>query len=417
MKKYLLLVLFTFSLLLIGCGEIEPKKSTPSDGLLTNELSVKEMKQDLKIYVEFVKENHADFDNTITEEEFDNEVTVIKSNLENMTSDEFVFELMKLQVKIGDGNTYATLDNERKINRTYLPFEVKKFAEGYLITKIEKTHKDYLGWELKAIDGVSLDNVLTKLSAYCAGDTAIAKKHAALGLVNFYDVLYNAGIVSSKYVQLTLGNGELEVKVSVEAYLNKEYSKVEFAESAADLFSAKKSDYYSYQLVDKALYIQYNYCYDMSSKKMTEFAEELKDYLRVEIHKNAILDLRYNIGGYQETLLPLVSVLRDFKKAGGNVYVLIGNGTKGISIINAMYLYNSDIATIIGEETGGLNNFYGYRKAYTLPNSQLVITVAATYQEYYMNQEAMTLKPGSVVEQTYADYLEGIDSLVKFATK
>ena len=29
----------------------------------------------------------------------------------------------------------------------------------------------------------------------------------------------------------------------------------------------------------------------------------------------------------------------------------------------------------------------------------------------------MTLKPGSVVEQTYADYLEGIDSLVKFATK
>ena len=130
MKKYLLLILLTLSLLLVGCGTVELKKSTPSDGFLTNQLTVKEMKQDLKFYVEFVKEKHAKFDHKLTEEEFDNEIKTIKSNLDNMSSDEFVFEIMKLQAKLGDGNSYTTLDSTRLVNRKYLPFEVKKFAEG-----------------------------------------------------------------------------------------------------------------------------------------------------------------------------------------------------------------------------------------------------------------------------------------------
>ena len=417
MKKYLLLILLTLSLLLVGCGTVELKKSTPSDGFLTNQLTVKEMKQDLKFYIEFVKENHAKFDHKLTEEEFDNEIKTIKSNLENMSSDEFVFEIMKLQAKLGDGNSYTTLDSTRLVNRKYLPFEVKKFAEGYLITKIEKTHKDYLGYELKAIDNTKFEDVLAKLAEYSAGDTAEAKTYNALSLVNFYDILYNAKIVSSKYVQLTLSNGKEEVKVSVEVYNNKDYSKVEFAESGSKLFSEKKSDNYSYSLEDRTVYIQYNYCYNMKNKSMTEFALEVKEYLKINLHKNVVIDLRYNIGGAQETFFPLVSVLKTFKNEGGNVYVLIGKGTKGVGIINAMYLYNNNIATLIGESTGGLTNFYGIRTSFTLPNSLLLITVPTKYQEYYKNQTPITLKPSNIVEQTYADYVEGLDSLVKFALK
>ncbi len=417
MKKYLFLLMLVLCLVLVGCGEVTPKKSTPSDGLLTNELTTKEMKQDLNFYVEFIKKNHVDFDHTITEEEFDSEIDKIKNNLENMTSDEFVFELMKLSSKIGDANTYTLLDNERLINRQYLPFEAKLFVEGYIITSIEETNKDYLGYELIALEGVSIEEVITKLSAYSSGDTLEAKKYYALENLNFYDMLYNAGLVSSKYVQLTLTNGEEEVKVSVEAYKNSDYSKVKFATDEISLYTTEKEDNYSYSLEDRLVYIQYNYCYNSSKQSMTEFVEKVKPNLSINIHKNVVLDLRYNIGGNQDTIFPLISALNDFKKAGGNVYVLIGKGTRGVALINAMYLYNNDIATIIGEETGGLTNFYGVRDVFKLPNSLLTLTCATKYQEFYKNQNGITLKPTHVVSQSYADYIEGNDSLIKYILK
>jgi len=417
MKKYLFLLMLVLCLVLVGCREVTPKKSTPSDGLLTNELTTKEMKQDLNFYVDFIKKNHVDFDHTITEEEFDSEIDKIKNNLENMTSDEFVFELMKLSSKIGDANTYALLDNERLINRQYLPFEAKLFVEGYIITSIEETHKDYLGYELIALEGVSIEEVITKLSAYSSGDTLEAKKYYALENLNFYDMLYNAGLVSSKYVQLTLTNGEEEVKVSVEAYKNSDYSKVKFTTDEISLYTTEKEDNYSYSLEDRLVYIQYNYCYNSSKQSMTEFVEKVKPNLSINIHKNVVLDLRYNIGGNQDTIFPLISALKDFKKSGGNVYVLIGKGTRGVALINAMYLYNNDIATIIGEETGGLTNFYGVRDVFKLPNSLLTLTCATKYQEFYKNQNGITLKPTHVVSQSYADYIEGNDSLIKYILK
>lgn len=417
MKKYLLLILLTLSLLLVGCVSSDPIKSTPSDGLLTNELTVGEMKKDLKLYSKYVKEKHADFDHQISEDEFDEEIKAIRNNLDDMTSDEFVFAIMKLHSKLGDGNSFTILDDARLVNRKYLPFDVKKFAEGYIITKIEETHKDYLGYELKAIDSTSFEDVIAKLSQYVEGDTVEAKKYNALSLANFYDVLYNAGIVSSKYAQLTLAKGEEEVKVSVEFYNNKDYSKVKFAESAAALYSEKKDDYYSYSLVDKAVYIQVNYCYNMTNKSIKDLAQELKDFLKINIHKYAVLDLRYNIGGVQDAIFPIISVLKDFAKEGGNVTVLIGKGTKGIGIINAMYIANNEIGTLIGENTGGVTNFYGIRSSMVLPKSQLTIVVPTKFQEYFVNQTPITLKPSYTIEQSYEDYVQGIDSLVKYATK
>lgn len=418
MKKYLLFVLLVFSFVLLGCGDDSIyKESTPKDGLLTNKLSVEEMKYDLDYYVDYVKNNHAKYDHSLSKEEFDNEIKRIENNLENYTSDQFVFELVKLTAKIGDGNTYTNLDSTRTVNRNYLPFEARLFEEGYIITDIEETHKAYIGYKLTEINGVDIEEVVNKLCDYTSGDTYAGKKYNAVNNINFWDMLYNAGIVSSKEVELTISNGTDEYKVTVKAYINKKYSEVKFATDEVELYSDYNKLYYSYSLEDRVLYIQYNYCGDMSSKSMKAFAEELKSYAKINIHKNIVLDLRHNNGGYQETIAPLFSLLRDFNREGGKVYVLIGSGTKGVAIINAMQLSNEGVGVLIGEPTGGLNNFYGTRKTVKLPKSLLSVTIATQYQEYFKGEEGVSLIPGDNVVQTYADYINGVDSAIKFALK
>ncbi len=413
MKKYFIILICFICLFSISCGT-ELKDSTPGDGKLVNELTVKEKRKDLKLLKEKLKKEHINYSHKINTKDFDEKIEALSDKLDTISSDDFVFEMMKIVASIGDNATTSTLDSTRYANRYYLPFEVEKFEEGYIIYKAAENYSKYIGWKIKAIEDTEIDDVVEKLKDYFGADTVARQKYLASENIVFWDLLKSAGIVSSKYVKICLEyNGEEEI-VTFSAYKNSDYSKMNFIKNAPALISEYNGEYYSLDTKDDYIYIQFNVCNDDPNKSVKKFTEEVRSIAQPNIFKSVILDLRNNPGGLQETIIPLAAMLVEYKVNGGNVFVLVNEGTYGVAVVNLVATLGNSFTTI-GSPTGGLSSYFGYKAYYTLPNSRLRISYPQQYFDYYSKDETMVFSPSISKLQTYEDYAKGEDTLIKTA--
>lgn len=413
MKKYFIILICFICLFSISCGT-KLKDSTPSDGKLVNELTLKEKQKDIKLLKEVIKDKHVNYGHSVSADKLDEAIESLSKKLDTISSDDFAFEMMKIVALVGDNATTSTLDSTRYANRYYLPFELQKFEEGYIIYKAAEDYSQYIGWKIKAIENTDIDDAVEILKDYFGADTVARQKYLAIKNIVFWDLLKSAQIVSSKDVKIRLEYNGSEEVVTFSAYKNSDYSKMNFIKKAPSLISEYNGKYYSFDTKDNYIYIQFNVCNDDPDKSVSEFSEEIELIAKPNIFKSIILDLRNNPGGLQETIMPLVGVLLQYKANGGNVYVLVDEGTYGVAVVNSVATLGN-IFTTIGSPTGGLSSYYGYKGYYTLPNSLLKISYPQQYFSYYSGDEIIAFSPSINKLQSYEDYANGEDSLIKTA--
>lgn len=414
MKKYLILLLCFISLFTISCKN-KYKTSTPSDGLLVNETTTREKQKDMKALKEAIKKYHVDYTHKISESEFEEKYNELYNRLDELSSDEFCFEIMKLLALIGDNATKATLDSNRYANRYYLPFEVDLFEEGYIIYEAAKEYRKYIGYKIVKIENTEIDDVVNILKDYYSGDTVARQKYLCVRDIVFWDLLKAAKIVDSKEVKITLERNGSTEEVTFKAFKNSDYKSMEFGKDAEDLISKYSDDvYYKFTKADNCIYIQFNVCNEDPDKSVREFVDELSKAANPDVFHGMILDLRNNPGGLQTTIYPLTTMLYDYKTKNekAQVFVLTGPETTGVAVVN-IFERMRDYATVIGSPTGGLNNFYGDKVYYTLPNTLLRVSLPDIHFDYYKGNDISVYKPDIEVIQRYEDYEKGIDTLVK----
>lgn len=413
MKKYFIVLLFFVSLFMISCQD-KIKESTPSDGLLVNETTTKEKQSDLKNLKRTLKKYHVNYTHKISEADFERAYQDLYDRLDTLSSDEFSFEIMKLLAKVGDNATKATLDSSRYANRYYLPFEVNYFSEGYIIYKASKDCQEYIGHKLVKIENTNIDDVVNILKDYYSGDTVARQRYLCVEDIVFWDLLKACGIVNSKSVKITLEYQGTTKEVTVNAYKNSDYKKLEFSKPSPDLISEYNGKYYSFNKIESAIYIQFNVCNSDPDLSVKEFSEQIKTIANPDVFHSIIVDLRNNPGGMQDTIYPLINVLTQYraKNEKAQVFILTGAGTFGVSVIN-IFEQLSKIGTVIGSPTGGLNNYYGDKIYYTLPNTRMTISFPEKHFDFYEGKDIAVFRPDIEVIQSYEDYVLGNDTLIK----
>lgn len=420
MKKFLfILLVFTCFCSLVACdGKI--KESTPEDGLLTNELSEKEMTKDLDKLVEVLKANHVDFDHEYSEENFDKDVADLKAKLSTIDSEAFSFEVMKLCAKIGDAATRAYLDTNRKDNQYYLPVQFTAFEEGLFISKIDIEKEDYLGWKLLKVEETNVEDLINKLSVYYGGESHEYCKYAAKNSIPFWNMLNHAGVVSSKDVKLTVSNA-LETKtevITLTAEKSGEYDDERMQVLANDLPTKYLGTYYHYKLIDNVLYIQYNNCAENPKQSLEKFMKEISTYLTIDVYKNVVVDFRYNYGSGNYTSGALLySALKTFANDGGNVYCLMGENTQAHSIGAIIQIKSMCNAVLLGTPTVSTTLFYSHTDSYVLRNSVMNITFPTKTTSFVDGDNHGSLLPSVTIKQSYFDYINDTDSLLNYVIK
>jgi len=104
----------------------------------------------------------------------------------------------------------------------------------------------------------------------------------------------------------------------------------------------------------------------------------------------------------------------------GNIYLIVGRATASATSDFAAWMHSLDLATIIGEETGGsyLGNTSNWILPVVLPNSKIRVFIPLA--RYLNNVDTSIffgrgLIPEHKVCQTKEDYLSGIDTQLNFA--
>lgn len=392
-------------LFLTGCLEtIKPQ--TPDDGYIINQLTVEEMQEDIDRLVEDIDKKHINPYTNITAEEFSAAAAEISAKLPDLTSEQFFFEMRRLTALIGDSHTGVNTSTARSENLSVLPFVAESFSDGWYITSADLTCSGIVGAKLEAINGKTPEQLTEILAPYIPHDNEAWLEGSVVNIVNMTDYLEDAGVVTDGTAELTVNLDGEKQSVRLSAVKRGTLNKDSFVsvERTAPLTALQDDNYISIE-DGEMLYIQYNLCQESRRKSIKKFTEELTAQLE---GKTAVtVDLRFNSGGNSNVLEPVISLLSGFD---GDVYVLVGKDTFSSAILNAVDLKNMAGAVLVGTPTGGSGNHFGEIKSDVLRNSGILLFYSTKYFENYEGEGVDSLMPDVVAEQSFSDYLDGIDT-------
>ena len=304
--------------------------------------------------------------------------------------------------------------------------------EGHwVLSGAEKAYQDYIGQEIVSINGHSMDELMQALEPMISYDNEVRLRRQFGGMVYVTEILQHYGMVTggeqSLPVVVRAADGA-ETTLDMKVYSAQEYAAldtdayVNASQLRAAVPATEPDREVYYKLLDLgggALYMQYNSCREDPEHPMDEFAAEVEAKLESGDYTKFIIDLRNNGGGSDGVLYPITYLAQQFIANGNAAYVLAGEGTFSSALINTVQLKDVG-ATFVGTPTGGSVDHFGAVTAFELPNSGIrgqysnkFIDLGSYYQTVW-NYGIESFRPDIEVGQTFADYMDGVDTAVQY---
>jgi hypothetical protein len=196
------------------------------------------------------------------------------------------------------------------------------------------------------------------------------------------------------------------------------------------------SFYWATDLANRGLYVQINVTFDQPGREsLQQFLKATLEEASVERPRFAIVDLRGNPGGSYQATARFTRVLPTLVPDDGKVFVLTSGNTFSAGVVTAarLHYFSDSRGEIVGEPMGDDPQFWAEAATrIVLPNSGLRIGYATGYHDwengcsfrqmlicylpnYFFGVAAGSLDPTVSVSWSFADYLEGKDTLVERA--
>jgi hypothetical protein len=163
---------------------------------------------------------------------------------------------------------------------------------------------------------------------------------------------------------------------------------------------------------DGTLYVNFNAVVDDPTESLAAFATRVGALLASGRFPNLVLDVRFNNGGNNQLLPPLLQVIQTYNNASGfnRIYALIGRATfsAGQNFVNQ--LERSTRAVFAGEPTGSRPNFIGDGSNTPMPYSQVRVSIASKrYDEGGAGDVRPWIAPDIVTPVLSTDYFANRD--------
>jgi hypothetical protein len=422
MKKITILILTVFSINIYS-QEIETENWITDLNFLKTELPKK----------------HKNLFFKITKNEFENGIEKIIKQLDKDNDIETSIKLTQLIAKIGDSHTNLSISHITK-KRKIIPLDFMWFKEGLFISGTTKDNYEILDKKILSINGFKTKTIIDSLRTLFVDenialinnnssrllDSNVLLKHFGFSKPN--DSIYNLELsdIKGEITQYKLKEVENDIKFSKEKTFIKVNAEKPFYRNGSG--KNFKEEYFANE---KIYFIQYNKCISRETiekfgdketaykqPSFKEFEEKvLKTIENSEIDK-LIFDMRFNGGGSSylaESLIDKISTNKKINKKG-KLFVVVGNDTFSSAIFNTIYFKEKTQAIIIGEETSGKPNHFGYTKSFRLPYSEIKITYSSEFWKLTEGND-VSIVPDVKIENSYNDYKNGIDPVFEYVKK
>ncbi len=220
---------------------------------------------------------------------------------------------------IGDAHTRILLVPSEYDYLRSLPISLRIIDGNWYLQATDKAHEGLLGWQVTAINGLPLREVLALAAQLNSHENQVVLQNGCAADICFADALKYLGVTDDiTEVNITLkdpASGFEETAVFL-SYQGRELFDVETVIWQPEQPTTAMADamYLSREIEQGAYFIQYNACVEDSSYPMKDFAKDIQDDCEGERYQKVIVDLRYNGGGNSAVLKPVMDVLQAQQK-------------------------------------------------------------------------------------------------------
>lgn len=379
---------------------------------------IERWEKDLNYLQEALPNKHVNAFFKIREDDFNNKIEELKSDLNNLRDEEVENRIYEIVASIGDAHTkaYKQYDYRFPLNFWYFGDDL------YLINTTEE-YKQALYCKVESIDGQDIREIEEKLKVLTVQSNESNIKKTLPSLLSRPDVLKGAGIINNEEsVIFTFKNSnDNDFTLEIKAIPNSDIKDIMIMDNPEDesnpLYRQHSDLNYWYKFLEdsKILYFKYNKCLPSEkSGDIEQVINEVCNYIGSGNVNKVVIDMRNNSGGSDGYLSPLIDkILNSDLNVSNKFYVIVGRETFSSAIIESCNIRQNTNATFIGESTSGTPRHYGATKNFTLPNSKMRIVHSTKFIDM-SDDYSDSFVPNKTIELSIEDYKNKVDPIMEY---
>lgn len=319
-------------------------------------------------------------------------------NIDSFTDEEFVAKLLEM----------CSIFKNAHISLNYSKFlynDGKRFLSQNLFYFNDKIYlaKDDQLLEVKSIGGWQIEKICKEFDKYLSYETKEWRNVQLNKMLNFV-LLYE--VLGIDYGNIELMNGQV---------LNCSTSDIFFDDySYLPPFKSRNEKFYDCTVLDNhILLIDYFSCSELHKGDFLKFLEDVKEKWKNSQIDSFIIDIRGNMGGDSELILPLFNFLKEKKLKG---VILTDNRVFSSGTFVAYYAKHMLSSMLIGQSLGQGAVRFGQSSGQIILDDKLFIRYTEKYFDFrdiFKNEGA--IKPDIEVPLTIEEICSKTDKTLAYA--
>lgn len=383
------------------------------------------------IKTEFPK-RHADLFHRLSEKQFYGAIEALNKQIPSLSEKQIALEMGRIVGMANDGHTNLKTLEDPNLSFRFFPLRFYVFEKGTHLISVDKKYANLLGAKLISIGSVPAEQAIEKVNAYIAGDNHFGRWKKAPYYLASPDVLKHLGLSasdSSAVFTFEKDGRARTVKISLDA--NSKHGLANIVRSSENWLDVRdvsgkkralsayvpgKQHWFKYISDSRTMYVQMNTVTDSKEKTLAKFFEEVFEETKKVGAEKFVLDLRYNGGGNNQLIRPVLRGLIQMKQIDqrGKFFVFIGRQTFSAAqnLVNQLETWTN--AKFVGEPTGSHVNLYGDAMQFKLPNSGLRLWISSLYwQNKHAKDSRRWTAPNIAAEPNFEDYSNNLDPAMR----
>ena len=363
------------------------------------------------------------------------------------------FRVSLMQIDALADNGHSRVENAPSSALIELPVRVAVFSDGMYVMRATENNADLLGGRVTAVDGQSIDAVMTKLEQLRGGTANWRRLHASQYLTQ-PDLLFGMDVApdmqQSNWTVETPAGASITRRLdafptpaSQPAVFVTRWLSSEPLAGMAGAWRAVEPDHplpISWADFDQAFrslrlpgtctqFVQLKSNVDQGGQSIRDFLASTAKQLRLSPPCNVIFDLRYDDGGDYTNTYRFARELPRLVTPAGRVIVLTGPATFSAGISTAAFVKHAaeERAVVVGEPVGDRLQFYSEGGQGCLPNHPLCVVYQTGKHDYqhscddwtvcfwlnhFFELRVKSLDPDEVVPLSFKDWRAGVDPVL-----
>ena len=325
-------------------------------------------RQDIDLFVDRLVNLHPAPFTSFPRTDFDAAIASLKANAGQLADYQILGGLLAITAKIGDSHT--TFGG---LPVSSYPLRFRWLSDGFYAISIGPASSAAFGRKLTAIDGRPAAEAFEKIRTLIPAENLSWARHIGAQYLAVSELLHYAGVTNER------STATFEFEGGVVLALQPGPVTVSFPRKArprppVSSQFATLNYWFDYFPETGTLYIKYNVCGEDTVLPMTDFANQVVDYLKDKLFNRAIIDIRNNTGGNSAVTDRLFTTIGLAIEAGkipfpkDGAFGIISRETFSSGMLAAMDLRRNQ-TILVGEPTGGIPNSFGDVRVFNLPNS------------------------------------------------